>query len=348
MSYIPPYSYASPQEPAPVHSNEDQEHYEPGPLHNPYEEDTERQEPHAPQPQHYNPYGGNQGRQESSFDPNTLAPQYQYGGLESERGLARTPSPTQSETEALEEKKLFNWRKTFNLKRENWPRLAIITVILVLVIIFSVEEKKIIRALQPAANWCHDTKGGFLVPIALLIILSQPPLFGAEIVAMLCGVVWGAGYGFLVAIIGQFLGELLNFFLFKYLCKARSDKMRKSSIKYEALARIFEDGGLLVAVVARYSIIPSHLVTAIFATCGMKLWIFCVSALLSMPQNFVNVYLGSYFEAQEKGTDSAAGNAVNYVTIAITVVVTIAAARYMDKQINKAKPAIVRARQKAR
>ncbi|KZP17665.1 hypothetical protein FIBSPDRAFT_956937 [Athelia psychrophila] len=156
MSYIPPYSYASPQEPAPVHSNEDQEHYEPGPLHNPYEEDTERQEPHAPQPQHYNPYGGNQGRQESSFDPNTLAPQYQYGGLESERGLARTPSPTQSETEALEEKKLFNWRKTFNLKRENWPRLAIITVILVLVIIFSVEEKKIIRALQPAANWCHE------------------------------------------------------------------------------------------------------------------------------------------------------------------------------------------------
>ncbi|KZP02131.1 hypothetical protein FIBSPDRAFT_981780, partial [Athelia psychrophila] len=170
MSSIPPYSYASPQEPAPIHSNEDQEHYEPEPyapqtyspppgppLHNPYgEKDTEKQKLYAPQPQHYNPYGGDQEKQESSFDPNALAPQYQYGGLEWERGRARTPSPTPSETEALKEKKLFDWRKTFSLQRANWIRLGLFILILVLVIIYTALQAEIIKALQPAAIWCHE------------------------------------------------------------------------------------------------------------------------------------------------------------------------------------------------
>ncbi|KZP09729.1 hypothetical protein FIBSPDRAFT_759505, partial [Athelia psychrophila] len=189
---------------------------------------------------------------------------------------------------------------------------------------------------------------GFLVPIATLIILSQPPLFGGEIVASLCGVAWGAGYGFLVAIIGRFFGELLTFLSFRYLCKARTDKMRKSSFKYDSLGRVVEDSGCLTAIVIQYNIIPAHFMTAAFTTCSMKFWVFCVSAILSLPLSFGNVYFGAYLAEEEKGTNSTAGQVIKYATVAVTVVVSLAAMRYTDAQVNKAKPAIIRARQKAR
>lgn len=38
-----------------------------------------------------------------------------------------------------------------------------------------------------------------------------PQLFGHEIIAILCGVVWGLWIGFAIVAAGTFLGELGNF-----------------------------------------------------------------------------------------------------------------------------------------
>jgi hypothetical protein len=54
-------------------------------------------------------------------------------------------------------------------------------------------------------------KFGFLIPIAILFVISFPPLFGHEIVAVLCGLVWGLGPGFAIVAAGTFVGELGNF-----------------------------------------------------------------------------------------------------------------------------------------
>jgi len=43
--------------------------------------------------------------------------------------------------------------------------------------------------------------------VALNLLLQ---LFGHEIVAMLCGIVWGLGIGFLIVAAGTILGELAN------------------------------------------------------------------------------------------------------------------------------------------
>jgi uncharacterized membrane protein YdjX (TVP38/TMEM64 family) len=40
-----------------------------------------------------------------------------------------------------------------------------------------------------------------------LIVLSFPPLFGHEIIALLCGVVYGLWIGFGVVAAGTFFGE---------------------------------------------------------------------------------------------------------------------------------------------
>jgi uncharacterized membrane protein YdjX (TVP38/TMEM64 family) len=46
-----------------------------------------------------------------------------------------------------------------------------------------------------------------LIPIAILIVISFPPLFGHELVALLCGVVYGLWIGFGIVAAGTFLGE---------------------------------------------------------------------------------------------------------------------------------------------
>ena len=69
---------------------------------------------------------------------------------------------------------------------------------------------------------------GWLIPIAILFIISFPPvrdpnhdhllcthssmqLFGHEIVAILVGVIWGLGVGFAIVAAGTFLGEIGNY-----------------------------------------------------------------------------------------------------------------------------------------
>jgi len=66
--------------------------------------------------------------------------------------------------------------------------------------------------LKPFSLKLKELPGGFLIPVAILIAISFPPLFGHELVALLCGVVWGLWIGFAIVAAGTFLGErkLLN------------------------------------------------------------------------------------------------------------------------------------------
>jgi uncharacterized membrane protein YdjX (TVP38/TMEM64 family) len=45
----------------------------------------------------------------------------------------------------------------------------------------------------------------------LLYYNSSFQLFGHEIVAVLCGLVWGLGWGFAIVAAGTFVGEVGNF-----------------------------------------------------------------------------------------------------------------------------------------
>lgn len=62
----------------------------------------------------------------------------------------------------------------------------------------------------------------------------------------------------------------------------------------------------------------------------------------------MNVYIGSFAEAEPKGESTASAKIVEYTTLAVTVIVTIGAMRYIDAQINKAKPELIHERRKAR
>lgn len=134
----------------------------------------------------------------------------------------------------------------------------------------------------------------------MLFVLSFPPLFGAEIVCILCGIVWGMWIGFGIVAAGTFAGEIGNYYAFRYCCRARAEKYEKKNLHYACMAYVMRHGGFWICLLARLSAIPGHFTTAIFATCGMKFYIFFSATLLSLPKQGIVVYLGVLFQQKVK------------------------------------------------
>ncbi|EIW57506.1 uncharacterized protein TRAVEDRAFT_21099 [Trametes versicolor FP-101664 SS1] len=268
------------------------------------------------------------------------------------RNLTRTPSPTPSEAEALspgKKKKGGFIRSLFNPEtykdRKEFIRLVITGAIIALVVLFVVYQQNIVNWMRPFADWMRRTPGGWLIPIAIMIILSFPPLFGHEIIAILCGDVWGIWIGFAIVAAGTIIGELINYFVFRYFCTARSRGWEEKKLRYGLLAEVVRQGGFVMAVVLRYSAIPGHLTTTVFATCGMSVFTFLGAAVLSLPTQLATVYLGS---AQSNGTVDSRTKTIKTVVIVVTIATTIFAMRYVRIQTEKITPEVVYRRRKAR
>lgn len=108
---------------------------------------------------------------------------------------------------------------------------------------------------------------------------------------------------------------------FKYCCSVRGEKYERTKLSYAYLARVVRDGGFRIALIARFSAIPGHcetahslsvfvqlisfvfpVTTAVFSTCGMDVWTFSLAAILSLPKQFLTVYLGVALEQSETGS----------------------------------------------
>lgn len=67
-----------------------------------------------------------------------------------------------------------------------------------------------------------------MIPIAILVLISFPPLFGHEIVALLCGVVYGLWIGFAIVAAGTFIGEskrpFESFFFFLFFLRVTDSR----------------------------------------------------------------------------------------------------------------------------
>lgn len=91
------------------------------------------------------------------------------------------------------------------------PKYAVLWVVLIIVgaltVVISLKHDQVVAALTPFAKKVRDIPAGWLIFVAVLFIISFPPLFGHEMVALLAGVVYGLWMGFAVVAAGTFVGE---------------------------------------------------------------------------------------------------------------------------------------------
>ncbi|KAK4223347.1 hypothetical protein QBC38DRAFT_487902 [Podospora fimiseda] len=213
-----------------------------------------------------------------------------------------------------------NWKRLFT--RPKYLAIWVIcAIIIVLTVIITVKHDAVVQHLRPFAQHVRDLKAGWLIPIAILIVISFPPLFGHEIIALLCGVVYGLGIGFGIVAAGTFFGELGTWFAFKYLFYKKSGKLERTNLNYGALARITREGGFLIVFLIRTSALPGHFTTAVFSTCGVKFWHFAVATFLTLPKQIFLVYLGVLLI--EDKPDNSAKNIVFGICFIITIFLAV-------------------------
>lgn len=56
-----------------------------------------------------------------------------------------------------------------------------LVICIVVVVLMTVYHDQIVEWLTPAANWMKALPAGWVIPIAVMFILSFPPLFGQEV-----------------------------------------------------------------------------------------------------------------------------------------------------------------------
>lgn len=124
--------------------------------------------------------------------------------------------------------------------------------------------------------------------------------------------------------------------------------MERTKIIYACLAKVVRDGGFKIALIARLSAIPGHFTTAVFSTCGMGIIVFSIAAILSLPKQFITVYLGVILEQSSTGTEDPKSRIISDIVLAITFLITIVAMWYIYHKMNQVKPEVIYARRKAR
>ncbi|KAF0321911.1 Golgi apparatus membrane protein TVP38 [Colletotrichum sp. SAR11_59] len=246
--------------------------------------------------------------------------------------MARRNGERKDEVPEFTEYRPLNWKKIF-LTPKYIPFHLLGIGILVATIFISLHHDEVVEKLRPFSEKVREIPGGFLIPIAILILISFPPLFGHEIVALLCGVVYGLWVGFAIVAAGTFIGEIGTWFAFKHTLRRKAQKLERTNLNYGALARLTRDGGFWIVFIIRFSVIPSHFSTAVFSTCDVKFWHFAVSTFLTLPKQIILVYLGVLLvEKKQNGN-----NTIKNVVFGATFVLTIALAVYIWVKMRRVK-----------
>lgn len=117
-----------------------------------------------------------------------------------------TPTGLHADGELDTDYKPVNWKKVIFT-----PKYLVLWIILILVgiatAVISLKHDQVVEALKPFAEKVRDIPAGWLIFVAILFVISFPPLFGHELVALLAGVVYGLWIGFGVVAAGTFVGE---------------------------------------------------------------------------------------------------------------------------------------------
>ncbi|GAA5854030.1 hypothetical protein JCM8547_008199 [Rhodosporidiobolus lusitaniae] len=238
--------------------------------------------------------------------------------------------------------KTHDWKKTtktaFRPKYWIWWILGI--ALCVAIGFLAHYRDAIVEKFEPHKDTIVDFPVSWIYPIIILVILSFPPLGGHELVLLVVGLIWGLWVGFAIACAGTLIGEILCFYLFKYVLTTRAAAVERESIMYACIARLMRDGGLWIIIVVRFSAVPGHVVTAIQSTVGMPVWVYTIAIIVSLPKQLVVVYLGDRF-AETDEANKTRDSMISWVVLVVTGVATVAALYIVYMRARKLYPQVL-------
>ncbi|GAA5873016.1 hypothetical protein JCM16303_006915 [Sporobolomyces ruberrimus] len=223
--------------------------------------------------------------------------------------------------------KTHNWKKSArnSVRRKYWIWWLVTILGCVAVGLIAYYRDTIVEKFEPHKDDIVNFPVSYIYPVLILIILSFPPLGGHEIVLLVVGLIWGVWIGFAIACAGTWIGEMLCFFLFKYLLSKKAQEVEQKSIFYACLARMQREGGIVIISVVRFSIIPGHVVTAIQSCSGMSWWKYSIAVIISLPKQLAVVWLGDLFGQTGNGAAQQQSRTISLTVFFVTALMSVLA-----------------------
>jgi len=80
----------------------------------------------------------------------------------------------------------------------------------------------------------------------------------------------------------------------------------------------------------------------------MSIFVFSLAAFLSLPKQLITVYIGVILEESGEGKETKRDKLISDGVLAVTIIITIAAAWYIWHVMARVKPVVIYRRRKAR
>jgi len=199
--------------------------------------------------------------------------------------------------------------------------------IALIALFISIHPDKIFQFLFNQAKALRESRYGWLIVGAVIILCSIPPLIGFSTMMTVVGFAWGVR-GWLIAAPLAILGSTISFIILRYLFSHRVRKWTTSNEKWTAMEDVVRHHGLWLIVLCRICPMPWAYSNAFFASIEtISLWQFIFATIFMTPRLLLQVFIASrialFSDGETRGHMDTTAKVINAVSIVVGFLLAI-------------------------
>ncbi len=190
--------------------------------------------------------------------------------------------------------------------------------------------------IESFTGWVKEKGAWGYVIFIVAYVVGTVCFFPGSLMTLAAGVVFGLGWGALVASSSATVGAGLSFLIARYLARGSIEKRAEKSEKFKAIdAAIGEKGWKIVGLLRLSPLVPFNLSNYFFGLTKIGFWPYLLASFVGMlPGTFLYVYLGTVGKATLGGGHERSTQ--EYVFLGVGLVATIAVSIYVGFLAKKA------------
>lgn len=183
-------------------------------------------------------------------------------------------------------------------------------------------------------------QGALGVVIFMVVYILGTVLFlPGSLMTLAAGVIFGLGWGILIALTSATIGASFSFLIGRYLARDAISKRVERNEKFKAVdAAIGEQGWKIVGLLRLSPVIPFNFANYFFGITKVRFWPYALASFFGMaPGTALYVYLGYAGKATLGGAKGHRGPA-QYIFLGVGLAATIAVTIYVTRLARKKLP----------
>ncbi|KZT62894.1 Golgi apparatus membrane protein TVP38 [Calocera cornea HHB12733] len=232
------------------------------------------------------------------------------------------------------------WTRTKAAPGETWRRyhklpaagkgfvwFLILFHIALIALLVSVPPDKIFQFLFNQGKALRESRFGWLIVAAIIVLTSIPPLIGFSTMMTVVGFAWGVQGWFLAAPLA-ILGATLSFLLLRTLFAHRVKAWTAQNDRWRAMEDVVRHHGLWLIVLCRLCPMPWAYSNAFFASIDtIGLWQFVFATVFMTPRLLLQIFIASrialFSDGETRGHMDTTAKVINAVSIVIGVLLAV-------------------------